>query len=410
MRSQSPSSKGWPTPIMASRTMSRSVIPSSFKPASQASSRRTVSPRWCSIASSSARRPAPPAFTSVPSMSKRRRVGRTGSLEYWRTASTTSEQGRSLSAAQLALPAAHDGFGQVAHVPVHAAEEGEEVEVHAGGLERLAQSLVESRDVLLLQLRLDVAQLGAVAEHLAGDLLVTSGESDQREIEVLADLAVEVADLRPALAGEGKSARHLPAGEPEDVPVHEVARVLDVVREADELHLAIGLLAGHRLLPEPRQVEADLPVQDVHLVVSTLDVARQVEVALLVAPQAVLHHVRHDVGHAHELALGVAERERGALDRARVEVARSEALLLAGRQVEARDEARGEPDEGEEGERRDDVEDGVRIGDLARHVGRRRGGQPDEGIQERQEGGHSEQLEDRVPEGDPLPRGGGGPP
>src|SRR2546429_4966783 len=106
----------------------------------------------------------------------------------------------------------------------------------------------------------------------------------------------------------------------DEVLVDDVADVLEVADEGDEADLLARELGAHRLAPEAGQEELDLALEEVDLVVALLDLLEQRLVIGAKDGHGVAQHDLHHVGHAQRLARGLAQRERGLVQRALVEV------------------------------------------------------------------------------------------
>ena len=220
------------------------------------------------------------------------------------------------------------------------------------------------------KLALALADGRALVEHVLGEGSVVGGKARNGALEVLRDHAVEFQQLRLACLGEAPALVELLAGQLHEVLVHDVADVLEVADEGDERDLLPGEIGGHGLLPEAGEEELDLPLEVVELVIAPLDILQQLLVVRAQDGHGIPQHTLRHVAHAERFARGLPEGEGGLVEVAIVEVARLEgivvALLISGH--ERGDGPRGRRGEGQEYRADGHVEEGVRVGDLARRV------------------------------------------
>src|SRR5438093_596232 len=267
------------------------------------------------------------------------------------SASLTSSSLKGLMIASIFFMASHlveDGQHQGRDVAADALEVREDVEVDLGRLDGLREPGAQAAQVGFAQLSLAHAHEGPLVEHLLREGLVVGREGGDRALEVLGHETVELEDLGPAGLREAARLVELLARQLHEVLVDDVADVLEVADEGDEADLLARELGAHRLAPEAGQEELDLALEEVDLVVALLDLLEQRLVIGAKDGHGVAQHDLHHVGHAQRLARGLAERERGLVQRALVEVARAErrgARLIAGhaRLGRARRQRRGSP-------------------------------------------------------------------
>src|SRR5438093_3394209 len=316
------------------------------------------------------------------------------------SASFTSSSLKGLMIASIFFMASHlveDGQHQGRDVAADALEVRENVEVDLGRLDRLREAGAQAADVGLAQLALAHAHEGPLVEHLLREGLVVGREGGDRALEVLGHETVELEDLGPAGLREAARLVELLARQLHEVLVDDVADVLEVADEGDEADLLARELGAHRLAPEAGQEELDLALEEVDLVVALLDLLEQRLVIGAKDGHGVAQHDLHHVGHAQRLARGLAERERGLVQRALVEVARAErrvARLIVGH--DRLDRARGQRRERQEEQADAEVEERVGVGDLPRGAGGAGREHRREGADERQHEGSPQQLEGDV--------------
>ena len=122
----------------------------------------------------------------------------------------------------------------------------------------------------------------------------------------------------------------------------------------------------------------------------------------------VAEHRLHHIGHPERLAGRLAEREGRLLERSLVQVAGPErTVAFLGVRHERFDRARGHRCERQEDEADADVEQGVRVRELARRFGGRAGHHGRERADERENERDAEELEGDVGDGHPLGLGPG---
>ena len=153
------------------------------------------------------------------------------------------------------------------------------------------------------------------------------------------------------------------------------------------------------MLAELHEVLLDVFLETIDEVVSRDDLAHQRLVVALEHDERVAQRLHDDVTHAQDLPEGLAQRDRRRVQHLRVEIDRP-ALGAPGLGDEPREHVRRETGEGKEDQREDDVEDRVRVGDLALHVGRRGADEITERADERKEDGDPDELERDVRRGD----------
>jgi len=112
-------------------------------------------------------------------------------------------------------------------------------------------------------------------------------------------------------------------GELDQVLVDDVADMLEVGGEGDDLHAAAAAgFAQHLLAAELHQVDLDRLVQLVDHVVALADLARELAVVGAEHGQRVAQHRFQRVAHAQGLARRGGKRELRAVHRRRIEIAR----------------------------------------------------------------------------------------
>ena len=181
---------------------------------------------------------------------------------------------------------------------------------------------------------------------------------------------MEFQDLRPPRLGEAPPLVELLAGEVHEVLVDDVADVLEVADERDEADLLARELGSHGVPAEPGEKQLDLALEEVDLIVALLDFLQERLVVGAEDLHSVAQHTLHDVGRAQRLAGGLAQGERGLVERALVEIAAAErrvARLVV--RHDRLDRPRGQRREGQEDQADAEVEEGVGVGDLARGIG-----------------------------------------
>src|SRR5690349_15149586 len=115
-------------------------------------------------------------------------------------ASFTSSSLNGLMMASIFFMASHlveDREHQRRHVAADALEVGQDIEMDLGCLDGLCEAGAQASEVRLAQLALAHAHERALIEHLLRERAVVGGEGGDSALEVLADEAVEIHDLRP---------------------------------------------------------------------------------------------------------------------------------------------------------------------------------------------------------------------
>src|SRR5215813_399048 len=261
--------------------------------------------------------------------------------------------------------------GQRRHVGADALQVGEDVQVDLRRLDRLGQAGPQAAEMGFAQVALALAHERALIQHLLRQGAVVRRKGGDRALEVLGHHPVELLDLGPAGVRESAGLVELLAPELHQVLVDDVADVLEIADHRDEPDLLAGKVRPHRVAAQARQEQLDLALQKVDLVVALLDVLEQFVVAAGEDDGHVAQHPLHHVGHPQRLAGGLAQRQRGLVERALVQVLRAEgavALLVVGH--ERLDRPGGQRCERQEQEADPDVEQRVGVRDLPGRIGR----------------------------------------
>src|SRR5690606_1628097 len=116
------------------------------------------------------------------------------------------------------------------------------VEVERARIDALDAPLAQAREVAFGRGALGVAHANLLVEELARDLDVARDEDAEREAEALQHLSVQRLQLARAFVGEAAPVLYLLGGELHEVLVDDVADMLEVGREADDVGGATPLL------------------------------------------------------------------------------------------------------------------------------------------------------------------------
>ena len=117
------------------------------------------------------------------------------------------------------------------------------------------------------RLALALAEADLLLEQLPGHADVAADEDGERQLDGVEDLAVEGVDVARALFGEAQPVPDLLGGELDQVLVDDVADMLEVGGEGDDLHRPAAFRLAHVLLADLGQVQLDRLVQPVDDVV-----------------------------------------------------------------------------------------------------------------------------------------------
>src|SRR6059036_1379749 len=265
---------------------------------------------------------------------------------------------------------------QCRHVGADALEVRQDVQVDLRRLDRLGQAGAQPSQVGFAQIALALPHQRALVQHLLREATVVGREGGDGALEVLRHHAVELLDLGPAGVGESTGLVELLATELHQVLVDDVPDVLEVADHRDQPDLLAAEVRAHRVTPQAREEELDLALEEIGLVVAPLDVLEQFVVAAGEDHRHVAQHPLHHIGHAQGLARGLAQRQRGLVERALVQVPRAKravALLVVGH--DRLDRPRGQRRERQEQEADLDVEERVRVRDLTGWIARGAGHQ-----------------------------------
>ncbi len=198
------------------------------------------------------------------------------------------------------------------------------------GLDALHHLLAQAVDVgvgvaALLQAE---ALLGPAQAPRA--FLVAVEEHRQAQAQVDQQLAVQRGDLGQAVVREGAAARGLLVLHGAEHVLDDVAGLLQVDGQLDDLGPAPAVALAQVLAGHARQVQLDRRVERVDVVVELADLLAQQRVAAAGHLQQVDQHLLDDVAHAQRLAHRVDQRQARRVQRRRVEVARAHAVLGGG--------------------------------------------------------------------------------
>ncbi len=254
---------------------------------------------------------------------------------------------------------------------------------------------------------LGIAHRRLVGEELTGEFEIARREDVERQRQRRGDAVVEIADLGQTLRREGIALADLLLGELAQVLVDDVADMLEIGDQGDDLEQAPALLLGQFVAGDLDQIELDRLVDGVDAVISLGDGSGELEFVLLQQRHGIAQHALDAVAEAQSLAHRPRQRLGRAVERVRVEIARRHGLrllLLAGH--EALDQRRDRTDEGQEDQRADDVEHDV---EFDREPCIRRGQADEPGRKRADEGQHGkrqDQARDEIADSG-APLGGG---
>ena len=216
---------------------------------------------------------------------------------------------------------------------VDALQVADEIEVQRAGLDAGGGVDLQAAEVggcvLVLQLaepRLLLEQLLCIA-HMAVE------EHAHAQAQVRQQALVQVRDLGHAGVREAALLADLLVLHVLQHALDDVADLLHVDRERDDLGPALALLLRQRGARDLRQVELDGGVERVDHFLHLAQVGGQVEVVVADHRQHAAQHGLDRIGLAQRLAGGAAQRDRRRAERELVEVARG-AVVGAGRHLE----------------------------------------------------------------------------
>src|SRR3954452_16625215 len=132
--------------------------------------------------------------------------------------------------------------------------------------------------------------------------------------------------------------------------VDDVADVLEVGREQDEVEGAARLLLRERVAGQAREVKLDLLLEAVDRVVEALHRLAPLLAVVAEGEDGLAQHDLDHVGKPHDLARGAAERERRTLEKILVEMLDRRPARRLRLRDEALEEPRREPRERQEHE------------------------------------------------------------
>ena len=204
---------------------------------------------------------------------------------------------------------------------------------------------------------------------------------------------VEVTDLGQALRREGVALADLLLGELAQVLVDDVADMLEIGDQGDDLEQAAALLLGQLVARDLDEIELDRLVDGVDPVIGLGDGAGELELVLLQQGHGVAQHDLDAVAEPERLTHRTGERLGRAVEGVGIEIARRHRLgfLLPARH-EALDQPRDRPDEGQEDQRADEIQRDMELDGEAR-AGRRQAGQP---VGERADEGHDRERQQQA--------------
>ena len=223
-------------------------------------------------------------------------------------------------------------------------------------------------DVVGGVLVLEVAEVRLLLEQPLGVAHVAVEEHAHRQAQVGEQPLVQVDDLAHAGLGEAARLLHQLVLDVLQDALDDVADLLHVDRERDDVGPAAALLLRERLARDLRQVELDRRIELVDRVVELAQLLRELQVVLAQHRQDAAQHGLDDVGLVQRLARGARDRERRHVEGERVEMARAQAAGARMRVGQpAVDGAADQPGEADEEHGEDEVEGEVEADDLLVH-------------------------------------------
>ena len=218
--------------------------------------------------------------------------------------------------------------------------------------------------------RFGFAQRRLLSHQAAGQRDVARGEDVQRQPQVLEHAGVESPQLGHALGREGIAVPDLLGGELHQVLVDDVADMLEVRREGQDLDIAPAVLLAEFVARDLDEVELDRLVELVDGVVGRLDRLHRLGIVALQDVDGLAQHVAHAIAEVQRLAQRAAQRLGRRIEHVGIEMPGLAGIVgdrLVGQQAAAG--PGDDVDQRQEDQRGEHIERGMEVDRQARRRG-----------------------------------------
>src|SRR5579883_806054 len=260
-----------------------------------------------------------------------------------------------------------DRIGDRRQMAVDALQIADDVHMDRAGLDRLGPALAQAGEMAVGGLRLGFADRRLLGHQPARKVEVTRGEDVERQAQILQHARMEGPELGHAFGRKGVAVLDLLACQFHQVLVDDIADMLEVGGEGQDLDVAPAFLLAEIRARDLDQVELDRFVQPVDGVVGLLDRLHRLGVAALEDLDGLAQHVGDPVAEIERLARRTGQRLGRRVEHVGIEMARL-AGIFGGRLRRQQATAQGGQriDQGQEDDGSDDAERRVEIDRHAR--------------------------------------------
>lgn len=241
------------------------------------------------------------------------------------------------------------------------------------------------------------AQSRLLRDQLPGDLDVARHEHAEREFEVAHDLLMEGLQLRRALFRESEVPFDLLLSKLHQILVDNVADVLQVDRERDDLHGTLTVPFVQTLAGEPCHIELDRLIELVDRVVHPADLGDKAAIVGHQCRHGLTQHGFDDVAKMKDLAFGAGECDRRGAEGRIVKIKGCRGIVWFRPLRQKSRKERGDPAEWkDEDSCQRQIEGGVEVRRHAGRVGFKLNERVGDRVQKRQRNSAADQAIDEI--------------
>ena len=171
-----------------------------------------------------------------------------------------------------------DGVSRRAQVRVDALEIAQNVQIERVRLDGLRRPLAQARQIPLGGRELALPQLCFCRDQLTSNVQIARHEDSDRELQIVDDLLMEFDEIGLALLGKGDAAPDLLGRKVHQILVDDVADVLEIHREGNDLHCAVAVAVIQAVARHSRHVQLDRLIEAVDRIVHAADLGHQLAV------------------------------------------------------------------------------------------------------------------------------------
>ena len=269
-----------------------------------------------------------------------------------------------------------DRIGDRGQMRVDPLEVPDDVQMKRAGFDARGLAGAQALQMPLGAPKLHLAKLLLPRQKLGRGLQFLIDEHGQRKTHRLHQPGMHLLQLPKSFFGELQLLSDLLGGELHQVLVDDVADMLEIGGEGDDVDGPLAVLVVQLAARQPGQIELDRLMQGVDDIVRRFDFLPQNVVVVLENAKRVGEHLLDGVADAQRLPCGHGDGDARRVQQRLVQMPRP--LLLPGRFLRVRqkafDQSRHRTDEGDEAEAERQVEQQMSVDDQAGRGRRRRPG------------------------------------